>query len=217
MEKYESRQEQTPRMRVENFWFYHKWHVLVIFLILCAFTVAVHSCVKKKSIDLYVLYMVSGAYTNEQTEQLGDKLSAFIDDIDGDGEKRVQVITISFSEVLARTDQTQESALARLVSHIASGPALFYVFDESNYDALKNTETEVFSDIGDLASSAYLSKDRYDATDAGFFDDLSGYRKTSQHFYFGMRTIEGIEEKDTRFLQIEQCRNTLKKIVKTYK
>ena len=212
MEKYESRQQQTPRLRLENFWFYHKWKVLTVFLIICAFAVAIHSCLKKESVDLYVLYMVSGAYSNDQMDQLCEKLEIYIDDIDGDGEKRVQVITISFSEVLGRTDQTQESALARLVSHVASGPALFYVFDDANYEALKNTETDVFSDIGELSSSGFLSQDRFDATSAGFFDDLTAYEKTSQHFYFGMRTTRGIEEKDTRFLQIAQCRNTLKRI-----
>ena len=199
-------------MRLENFWFYHKWKALTVFLILCAIAVAIHSCVKKENVDLYVLYVVSGAYSNDQTDQLEEKLAGYIDDIDGDGEKRVQVITIAFSEVLARTDQTQESALARLVSHVASGPALFYVFDETNYEALKNTDTDVFSDIGDLASSVYLSSDRFDATAAGFFDDIPAYQNTSQHFYFAMRTTRGIEEKDNRTLQIDQCRATLKRI-----
>ena len=217
MERYTSETPQTLKDKLVNFWYYHKLKVLAGFLILCALAVAVNSCVKKDSIDLYVLYMVNGAYSETEIDALSEKLKVYADDLDGDGEKRVQVITVCFSDVLARTDQTQEGTLARLVSQIASGPAVFYVFDEPNYQALKETKADVFEDIGGLCrTTPYLEKDRFNATQAGVLSDIEFYKNSEKDFYFGMRNTAGITEKDSRYTQIEQCKNVLSRIMQAY-
>ena len=138
-------------------------------------------------------------------------------DLDGDGEKRIQIITISFSDVLNRTDLAQEAVLSRFVGQVATGPALFYVFDEENYSSLKETQIPILAEIDFADSSEYLEKDRYAATEAGFFEDIEGWEGSTQELYFGMRVSDGIPEDDGRYRQISQCKNALSKIIQEYK
>ncbi len=213
MEKYTSQQPQTFKMKLENFWFYYKWYILIAILIICMAIVSIHSCVNKKSIDMYVLYMVNGAYSTQANEQLALKLENYVEDIDGDGEKRVQIITISFSDVLDRMDRAQESSLTRLVGQISAGPALFYIFDDANYKSLKQAEVKIFDEIE--VPSYSTENDRYNATASGFFDSISEF-KNEEQLYFGVRVCDGITENDTRYSQIKQSRDTLRKIILEY-
>ena len=217
MEIYTSQQPQTFGKKLENFWFYHKWHLLAGLLIVCMLVVAVRSCMKKESIDMYVLYMVNGAYSTRATEDLALKLEQYIDDIDGDGEKRVQVISITFSDVLARTDQTQDATLAKMVGQISSGPALFYIFDDENYQALKEAQVEILSQLdASQTTPTYFEQDRYNASEAGFFKGLDNWAENGKKLYFGIRVSDGLDENDTRYKQIEQCKNALNRIAKDH-
>ncbi len=217
MEKYTAQQPQGFLKKIENFWFYHKWHILVLLLILCMLFVGIHSCANKDSIDMYVLYMINGAYSTETNQELAKKLENYVQDIDGDGEKRVQIITVSFSDVLERTDRTQESTLTRLTGQVASGPALFYIFDEENYQALKDAKVQILGNLDFVGiDSECLDADRYFAGKAGFFDDISGFETKGKTLYFGVRNYQEIPETDPRYPQIEQCQKTLTAICKDY-
>ncbi len=217
MEKYTPKENMTFTAKIENFWFYHKWHLLAGLLILCIAIVGVHSCIKKDSIDMYVLYMVNGAYSDAENDELAKKLETYATDLDGDGNTRVQIITVSFSEVLERTDRSQESALVRLVGQVASGPALFYIFDDENYKALKEADVEILNDLSEFQqlSSPYLTVDRFNATSAGFFKGVSGFEQSEKTLYFGLRNFEYITQTDSRYPQIEQSRQVLNKIIQS--
>lgn len=218
MEKYTSNQSMSFGKRLENFWFYHKWHVLAGLLIVCIFAIGVHSCVNKDSIDMYVLYMVNGAYSDADNDELAKKLENYAEDLDGDGETRVQIITVSFSEVLDRTDRAQEATLTRMVGQVASGPALFYIFDDENYQALKDAKVEIFDDLSMIKaeSSPYLDGDRFNAGNAGFFEGIPGFENSEKPLYFGLRNSENIPDNDSRYPQINQCAQTLTKIIQAY-
>ena len=217
MERYTSQQPQTVWKKLENFWFYHKWHLLAGILILSMLVVAVHSCIKKESIDMYVLYMANGAYSTQAAEEFALKLEQYIDDIDGDGEKRVQVISVTFSDAVARTDQSQEATLSKMVGQISSGPALFYVFDEENYQALKEAQVQILAPLStNEEAPTYFEEDRYNASDSGFFKGLKGWAEKGKKLYFGIRVSDGIEESDARFKQIEQSKKALDRIAKDH-
>ena len=144
-------------------------------------------------------------------------MEQYVDDLDGDGEKRVQIITISFSEILARTDRGQEAALSKLIGQIASGPALFYMFDEENYQALKNAKVEIFDQIDQIVpTNQYVEPYRFNATEAGFFEGVLGFEDSEDKLYFGLRDSSKIESGDSRYNQIAQSKNTLKRIVEAY-
>lgn len=217
MEKYPSRQSQTFKMRLDNFWFYHKWKVLVVILILCIAIIGVYSCVHRENADLYVLFMTNGAYTSQQTYELSEKLKEYVDDVNGDGTKRVQIITISFSDVLDRNDQTQQSTLTRLVGQIASGPALFYVFDNANFYALLDADVMALDKIDGICDNSQFAEEmRFCATASGFLNDISGFSDTKE-YYFGLRKSDGITSSDSRYDQIAQSKNVLNRIAKAYR
>lgn len=217
METYSVKEPRTFRRNVENFWYYHKWHLLAGILIICIMAVGIHSCVTKKDVDLYVLYVVSGSYSTQTNEALAQKLENYVDDINGDGEKNVQIITVAFSETLSRSDQSQSSELSRFVGQVASGPAILYLFDDANYDAFDEASVDILADISSLGESEYLERDRFDVRNAGFLDDIEGFSSTEKVYYFGMRISDGIPEDDSRYPQIAQCESVLRKIIAEYK
>ncbi len=216
MEKYTSDQPRTFKSRCIDFWFYHKWHLLVGILILFMAVMGVHSCFNKDNVDVYVLYMITGSYSENSNAALARKLEKYIDDVNGDGEKRVQVITVSFSEVLERTDRAQETTLSKMIGQVASGPALFYVMDDENFEALLQAKTEIFGDISQFGlESKHLEKHRFDATASGFLNDIDGFEQ--KHLYFAMRETKNIETGDHRFSQIKSVQNALRRIIESYK
>ena len=216
METYSVKEPRTFRRNVENFWYYHKWHVLAGILIICIMAVGIHSCVTKERVDLYVLYVVSGSYSTQTNEALAQKLEKYADDVDGDGEKNIQIITVAFSETLSRSDQSQSSELSRFVGQVASGPALLYLFDDANYDAFDEASVDILADISTLGESEYLEHYRYNVRANGFLDDVEGFSATDKTYYFGMRISEGIPEDDSRYPQIAQGESVLRKIIAEY-
>ena len=196
----------TFYQRLQNFWYYHKLHLAVALVFVLAIAVASYSCAVKPQVDMYVLYVSTGAINQNAVRDLSEKLETYVQDITGDGKTHVQMITVTFSEVLAR--QSQDTVLAQYVTGVASGSALFYVFDDANYAELAGQNL--------LKPLDKENNTRYNASVTGFLEDIDWYKNATKPFYFGLRITDGIEEGDARHPQIAQAKQTLEKIMQDY-
>lgn len=196
----------TFYQKLQNFWYYHKMHMAVALVFVLAIAVASYSCARKPQVDMYVLYVSTGAINQNAVKELSEKLETYAQDITGDGKKHVQMITVTFSEVLAR--QSQDTVLAQYVTGVASGTALFYVFDDVNFAELATQNVLLPLDASENT--------RYNATSSGFLDDIDWYKNATKPYYFGLRITDGIKEDDARYPQISQAAQTLAAIMKDY-
>ena len=109
------------RKKLENFWYYYKWHTLGGLFLIATALVAIHSCRMRVNPDLYLLYMRDETPIASQTAELETWLGAMVEDINEDGEKTVRVMSYSRSNMWNGDDS------AAMVVQVNAGDAVLYL------------------------------------------------------------------------------------------
>ena len=152
----------------ENFWYYHKWHAICWFLVILAFIVAVAQCASIKKYDYNILIFTYTEFMDEQKEKMSEYISAYGEDIDGDGKVTVGFIDCSYNKSNTPT-QVVEARISRLQSTLIAEPdTVIFLTDSNSFEYLNNLfEVELFADIGlssDNGKSVMFSDDFYNKT-----------------------------------------------------
>lgn len=142
--------------RVRYFWDYHKWHVgaAVIALILIATTVV--QIVNRVEYDIEIAYYGGMYFTEEQAQKLEEYLSQFIEDVDGNGERNVNINVVTAEAPGMNGAQLTEYQAAvgqKFSAEIAARIYDAYIFDEAYY-----TYAGPDSDYGIIESSFDMSQ-----------------------------------------------------------
>ncbi len=195
------------RKKLENFWYYYKWHTLGGLFLLVTALVAVHSCRMRVNPDLYLLYMRDETPIASQTAELEAWLGAMVEDINEDGEKTARVMSYSRSNMWNGDDS------AAMVVQVNAGDAVLYLVSETTYNTLH--QNGVLQDLSAMGDSPYLEGDRYKITDSGVLKELKNFEGDIDHLYLCMRKVAGTSfEKDSRYLaQEKQAQKVLKTII----
>lgn len=83
---------------LDNVWYHYKWHIIVIAFFAIVLTVCFVQCAKKPKSDLKVTYAGICNWTDDERNGIVDVLSAVLpEDSDGNGEKRISLVTYSIS------------------------------------------------------------------------------------------------------------------------
>lgn len=90
-EKKALQKENTPKGKWQNFWFYHKWHVVIAVFVLLIAAYSIVSAVNTVKPDYEVGMLVAKMYPDSVTEALGNEMEKYGKDRNGDGKVTVQV------------------------------------------------------------------------------------------------------------------------------
>lgn len=130
-EKQEKRQggeivwESAGKKKLENFWFYHKWHLLIGLLVVIVVLVCVLQSRENKNSDVTLL--LAGPYRLSATEKtaIEDALGALLpEDYNGDGEKIAETVALTvFSDAQVAE---QEAAMNGAVTDASGAVTLPY-------------------------------------------------------------------------------------------
>lgn len=90
-EKKAEQKDQTPHGKWENFWFYHKKHVIIGILVAGVVAYSIVSSLQTVKPDYEVGLIVSTPYASETSDALGTELAKYGTDRNGDGKVSVQV------------------------------------------------------------------------------------------------------------------------------
>ena len=140
----------------EYFWDYYKIHTIVAAIIIAAVLITVYQVVTRTSYDYHVIY-TSSMYID--AEKLSDAIKPFVEDIDNNGEKNIDIQQIVFSE----NDEDAEfmsAMITKLQLQFVSDECMLFIFDEDkakylfNNDMLEGafkpaadwTETDIFKE-----------------------------------------------------------------------
>ena len=200
----------TPKDKFINFWDYSKWFVIsgVALAVLIAFLVV--QCATKTEYDLKVVYFTYDAVIDEQLTPVSKYLSQYADDLNGDGEKNVQVINCSISDKNTAVTM-RNTALQKMQSIIvAEKSALLFILDDKSVKYFDNLDGGLYAMFEE--NSLLLEEDFYSATKHENFgtlpDDLTLYcrkvldttiekNKDIIKYYDGaQKIINGIKNKD---------------------
>lgn len=79
--------------KLENFWFYHKWHVLVAIFVLLVLIVCTLQMCENESKDVAIIY--AGPYATTQSASIRQAFGAVIPkDFNGDGKKAADLVML---------------------------------------------------------------------------------------------------------------------------
>lgn len=130
------RPELTPREKRENFWFYHKWHVIGGALAFALVFSLVWEIVTQVKPDYTVGLLSSHGLPTGIGEVLGERLAPCFDDRNGDGRVVVSVVeyTVAHGDTLEGTDpNVQMASMTKLMGDLDMGESMLFLTDDLEY------------------------------------------------------------------------------------
>ena len=135
---------ETPRGKLENFWYHYKWTVLGGAFVLIALLVMMIQLFTRDNPDYRVLLLTEKAYVSGDLEVLQNTLAQYGEDLDGDGKVEVHVQNCMLGE---QVKQQYNSNIQLFQAHLMAGDVVLFVWDEKTYDKqMKDIEEMVQSD-----------------------------------------------------------------------
>lgn len=200
----------TFKEKLKNFWYYYKYHTFAAFLILVMLFVGFKSCVSRQVPDMYALFITDDATYPYQIDDLAKKLENYVDDVNGDNVKRVQVIVTNYKKSVTNPD-----AESSLVANLIAGKASFLIFDSSYYKTFD--DFHLFGEIDE--KNKYVSEKSFLATKAGFFEGITGFDHNDYEYSIAVRNEDNavLKGKQTAEIQNEVSRKALNRILNEYK
>lgn len=123
-----------PRERIKHFWDYYKIHTIVAVIVLILIGTTIYQAVTRVKYDLEMTYYGnSTAFTEEQAEILKEYIAQYIEDIDGNGEKNVDIVFVS-SEMAEGNPEYQMAISQKFMAELSAGVSAGYIFDQEYYD-----------------------------------------------------------------------------------
>lgn len=188
---------QTPRGKWANFWFYHKWAVIIgTFLTVC-FILMLIQMLSRPKYDYHLVIVTETAMSGIETEEIRKALESVGEDINGDGKVSVNVENLMISQDVRFIKVTQSNQ-AKMSSYLAAGEVVLYAFSPTYYQTMHQ---------------ALRPDDLSEDQEYYFFSDLQGYGNQKngtvwdwqesvlrsdaklelapQHLYFGVRQAVG--------------------------
>ncbi|MBR7092953.1 MAG: hypothetical protein IKI50_07225 [Clostridia bacterium] len=181
-------QPQTPRGKLENFWYHYKWMVLLIGFLVVVFTFMTVQWLTRTEYDYHVVLVTEKAISDQARQQIAASFEAVGEDIDGDGAVRVNVEALLISSDV-RLAQLSTQSRAKMLSYLASGDMLLFGLTPSYYEDLSASLSEGFRFFSDLEGAG-------NALDGTCFDwEGTALQQAAgagaQHLYFGVRQAAG--------------------------
>lgn len=91
--KPEEKRERTPREKWNNWWYYHKWHILIAIAVVLFAAGLIRNFLENRSDrpDYQIAYIGASSLPEDTAESLQNALAALGEDLNGDGQVLVQL------------------------------------------------------------------------------------------------------------------------------
>lgn len=135
--------------KFKNFFYYYKWHVIIAVFLIAAVVLTLVECSKRVQEDLIITYF-SSDYISENTAQSMRDFFGYdycIDDINGDSEKNVALLTYSGMD---------ENVINKYMVELAMGDSMAFIFDQYYYDMTMRSQPDSVDFAYDITKNAEL-------------------------------------------------------------
>ncbi len=199
----------TAKEKLQNFWYYYKWHSIIGLFIAVVLAFGVAQCSTKENPDYTVMTVFDKYVPSEVTDEIEKYLEQFGEDINGDGKVIVHIYDAS-----AGTDQDIQNANStRLMAELQRGEVMLFVVDEASFTRLHNLDVFEKQDV-------FYDKDgfAYNLRDTELTDKLNNARDgfINHDYFIAKRVVKGTDyENSKKFIESEKKNNKLlDKIIK---
>ena len=127
----------SRKAKWENFWFYHKWHVLIVIAVILTAVFFIHDLTSKVNPDYQIAMITQTTYPTEVTESLENQIAQHGTDLNGDGKVIVQVnsyvIADNSSSGTAADPNMQMAGVVKLSADLSEGTSMIFITDEASF------------------------------------------------------------------------------------
>jgi hypothetical protein len=115
------------RKKLDNFWYYYKFHTFAAIFILIVLTVLVYNFVARVEPDVTIMIVTQNTVATADDETaMGTYLGTLTKDVNNDGKKVVECDFKSISD-----PQVAQAAQVQLAASFSSNENIIYIFDDS--------------------------------------------------------------------------------------
>lgn len=192
----------------QNFWFYHKWKVLIALGLILVLAVLIAQCSSSHPADYSVVVNVNGTLNAQQLESFQQELVQYAEDVNADGIVDVEIINISYWDRDKNT-QLAQANITKLIAQISMSECFIYIGDQRGMEQFAEYELPAQHDfLPDYDHTAWNWKGSAMAQNlknTQFPEDL----------YFTIRKVAGtaIEDDKDVFVREQQSLDFLQRIV----
>lgn len=120
----------TPREKRKNFWYYHKFHILIAILCAAVLGWTVYVFVSQVSPDYQIAFVTVDDYPDTVIRQMEEQISTIAEDRNGDGQV---VVRINYYHMLPEDTADANAYLAnaaKFQGDIAVGESMLFLIDD---------------------------------------------------------------------------------------
>lgn len=131
---------ETPQQKRQNWWFYHKGHVVICVIAAAVLFSLIYTFVSRVDPDYTVAVMTSYSMPSVGVEELERCITSYADDRNGDGKVVVRVMDYTISSTAPTSSeamQQQQAELTRFIGDCAANDSMIFLHDESAFTSLE--------------------------------------------------------------------------------
>lgn len=182
----ETKEERSFKSKIENFWYYYKWHTLAALVVLLAVGVGLSQCIGRVDVDIVVYYLSAKPVSySEDKVNLKKALEPYVRDYTGDGQVRIEVENYFIGEDYD-PDLVKDN-LKNFSNLYTAGAVMLIMVDDAGLKQM--TEVGYFGDISDLTDEPLL----YDGTvwnaEGSTFRESESLKHWTTPMYWGVRVF----------------------------
>ncbi|MCI9272996.1 MAG: hypothetical protein HFE39_03455 [Clostridiales bacterium] len=118
----------TKKQKRENFWFYHKWHVIVSLCCLVLVALFLFDMFNKEVADYEIAILTQTATFDEDRAKIKATAESVAEDLNGDGK-----VLVTVNEYLINGNSEKDMAyIARLTNDLSNYQSMIFIVDDNN-------------------------------------------------------------------------------------
>ncbi len=128
--------KKTPKSQWENFWYYHKWHVIVGVFLTFVVLFFVYDMTSKVSPDYEIGMITETAYPSETIDALQTEITKYAQDRNGDGK-----VIVSVNNYVMQTDTSggmvdpnvRMAGYVKVTNDLSNGTSMIFITDDKSF------------------------------------------------------------------------------------
>ncbi len=168
-----------------------RYKIILAIIVIVGVLIAVKSCMDKVEPDLVMAYIGYDFTDKTMFEENGAELSEAVGDVNGDGQLKVEILEISFSETLSEGDFSNSQR--KMASAVGGGTARLYFIDKVFFD--KNRNSGVFADMSEFSTDGVKNSDgqviAFDISENERVKEIG--IKNTENLYLALRVVSEMD------------------------
>lgn len=140
------KEKQALQDKWENFWYYHKYHVIAAIFVIFMIAVFINDKLAQVDYDYRISAVTDFNLTEEQISELENTFKSIADDRNQDGEVNVQISNYTITKEGNVNPQAEIANQTKFMADLETGDSMIFIYTDNVYEMYKD---EMVFDVKD--------------------------------------------------------------------